>query len=55
MQGSEAAQSAGERSERSLLRTGANRNRVSRAREQLEAPEDSTSDILALLGLLLGG
>lgn len=37
----EAAQSAGE-GERSLLRTGANCNRVSRAREQLEVPEDLT-------------
>ena len=55
MQGSEAAQSAGERSERSRLRTGANCNSVSRAREQLEVPEDLTSDISALLGLLLGG
>ena len=43
------------RSERRLLRTSGNCDRVTQAKEQLEATEDLTSDILALLGLPFAG
>ena len=42
-------------SERCLLRTSGNCDRVTQAKEQLEVTEHLTSDILALLGLLFGG
>ena len=42
-------------SERCLLRTSGNCDRVTQAKEQLEVTEHLTSDILAVLGLLFGG